>query len=673
MAAATQNPPESRIEVEVRRIRGLLEKNRFAEALTAAGALLAEVPENRDVLYLTAVSQRYLQRIAEAMQTLNRLETAHPEYGRLFQERGHCRRALGDLDGAIAAYRQAVTLDAALPASWNSLQLLYQASGRPAEADAAGRYLAQLKELPPVIVNAASMLNEGDVLGAERVVRHFLQTQGNHVEGMRLLARIGIKLDVLDDAEFLLESVLEFAPQHHAARYEYAGVLTQRHKHARALEEAQTLRGIDPGNRSYRTLYAAACVGLGDHAAALEMFRELLAGDPQDAELHLSAAHALKTLGRQQEAIESYRAAATVSPSFGDAYWSLANLKTYRFTDAEIEQMRTAEEAAATRPVDRYHLCFALGKALEDRGEYRESFGYYARGNAQKKAQSRHQPEAIERNARLQKSLCSREFLASRRGAGSPDPSPIFIVGLPRAGSTLIEQILASHSAVEGTMELADIPRLVQRLQGREPNHQAPRYPAVLAELTPEQLREFGEKYLADTKVYRGGTPRFIDKMPNNFRHVGLIHLILPNARVIDARREPMACCFGNFKQLFASGQEFTYGLDDIARYYLSYVDLMSHWEEVLPGKILRVQHEDVVDDLAGSVRRILDFCGLEFEAQCIEFHKTERSVRTASSEQVRRPIFKEGLDQWRNFEPWLGALKTALGPLMVTPASKIT
>ena len=673
MAAATESPSESRIETEVRRIRGLLGNNRFAEALAGAAAGLAEVPENRDLLYLTAVSQRYLQRTADALQTLNRLEAAHPEYGRLFQERGHCHRALGDFDAAIAAYRQAVALDAALPSSWNSLQMLYQASGRLAEAEAAGRYLAQLKELPPDIVNAASMLNEGDILGAERVVRRFLQTQGNHLEGMRLLAQIGIKLDVLDDAEFLLESVLEFAPEHHAARYEYAGVLTQRHKHARALEEAHKLRGIDPENRSYRTLYAAACVGLGDHTAALQIFRELLLDAPQDAELHLSAAHALKTLGRQQEAVDSYRAAAAAAPGFGDAYWSLANLKTYRFTEEEIGSMRAAEAALVAGPVDRYHLCFALGKALEDRGEYRESFGYYARGNAQKKAQSRHQPEAIERNARLQKSLCTREFLASRRGAGSPDPSPIFIVGLPRAGSTLIEQILASHSAVEGTMELADIPRLVQRLQGREPNQAAPRYPGVLEELTPEQLRQFGEKYLADTKVYRGGKPRFIDKMPNNFRHVGLIHLILPNARIIDARREPMACCFGNFKQLFASGQEFTYGLDDIARYYLSYVDLMHHWEEVLPGKILRVQHEDLVEDLAAQVRRILDFCGLQFEAQCLEFHKTERSVRTASSEQVRQPIFKEGLDQWRHFEPWLGPLKKALAPSTLSPATTIT
>jgi hypothetical protein len=326
--------------------------------------------------------------------------------------------------------------------------------------------------------------------------------------------------------------------------------------------------------------------------------------------------------------------------------------------------MRTEEGNRRTRQVDRYHLCFALGKALEDRGEFAESFGYYERGNALKKAESHYRPEAIERNARWQAQVCTREFFAARFGTGCESPDPIFIVGLPRSGSTLIEQILASHSQVEGTMELAEIPRLVHQLSGREINDESPLYPQVLGTLSAEQLRSFGADYLANTRIYRSGKAFFIDKMPNNFRHLGLIHLILPNARIIDARREPMACCFSNFKQLFANGQEFTYSLADIGRYYRSYVELMDHWDEVLPGKILRMQHEQVVDDLEGSVRRLLDFCGLDFEPACLEFYKNERSVRTASSEQVRRPIFKEGLDQWRNFAPWLGPLTEALGDL---------
>jgi tetratricopeptide (TPR) repeat protein len=665
MAAAHPNPPESRIEAEVRRANGLLKQRQFEQAFECAQALLSEVPENRDVLYLTAVSQRQLGRVADALRTLLRLEQTQADFGRLFQERGHCYRRVGETAAAIAAYQRAVALNGVLEASWRALSELCRSSGQSEQAEAAERELAQLARLPRPVVAATGMLAEGDVFGAERVLREFLQAHGDHIEAMRLLAQIGIRLDVLDDAEFLLESVLTFAPDYHGARYDYAVVLSQRHKYQRALEEATKLLQREPHNRAFRTLYANARVGLGDHEQALRIFRELAAQTPENAELHLSAAHALKTLGRQPESVEAYRAAAATRPSFGDAYWSLANLKTYRFTDEEIARMRAQEAASDTLPVDRYHLCFALGKALEDRTEYAESFHYYARGNAFKRAESRYDADHMERSLKQQAAVCSAEFLAARHGWGCPVADPIFILGLPRAGSTLLEQILASHSQVEGTMELAEIPRLALRLSGREHRRAEGRYPGVLQELSAEQFRRLGEKFIADTQIYRRGKRFFIDKMPNNFRHIGLIHLILPNARIIDARREPMACCFSNFKQLFASGQEFTYGLEDIARYYRNYVELMAHWDTALPGRILRVQHEELVEDLEGNVRRLLEFCGLDFEPQCLEFHKTERSVRTASSEQVRRPIFKEGLDQWRNFEPWLEPLKRALGDLL--------
>ena len=482
-----------------------------------------------------------------------------------------------------------------------------------------------------------------------------------------MLARIGLAHDVLDGADILLEAVLELAPDYRAARYDYAIALLRRHKHSQAVAELEKLLQLEPANRVYRTSYATANVGLGEHERALALYRELLVDAPPGAhagELHLSVAHSLKALGRQQEANDVYRAAAAARRSYGDAYWSLANLKTYRFPEEDISRMRAYEAADGTALVDRFHLCFALGKAFEDRGDYAESFRYYERGNALKKSQTRYRPEPVERNTRLQQSICTREFFAARQNLGSQDPSPIFIVGLPRSGSTLLEQILASHSKVEGTMELADIPRMVLELQGREPEDDNPRYPRVLEELTPDDFLRLGEKYIADTRVYRTDKPLFIDKMPNNFRHIGLIHLILPNAKIIDARRNALACCFSNFKQLFASGQDFTYGLEDIGRYYRTYVELMAHWDSVLPGRILRVEHEAVVDDLEANVRRILEFCGLEFEPQCVEFYKTERSIRTASSEQVRQPIFKEGIDQWRNYEPWLGPLKEALGPL---------
>jgi tetratricopeptide (TPR) repeat protein len=668
-ASDSSGEPKSRIETEVLRLRALLEKGQFASALADAQALLAEVAENRDVWYVVAVSLRYLRRIPEALSTLAQFERLHPDYSRLYQERGHCYVALQEAAPAIQAFLRAVNINPALPASWKALKVLFAMTGQTAEADTAAGHIARLEALPTEIVTATSMFSDGEIFPAERLIRDYLLKHGNHVDAMRLLAKIGMKLEVLDDAEFLLESLLVLAPDYHAARFDYALVLLQRHKHARALEELDRLLKVEPRNRAYRISYATASLGMGSSEQAIELYRAIIAesppGAPESADVHLSVAHALKTLGRQKEAIASYYAAVDCRPGYGDAYWSLANLKTYRFSAEDIARMRAQEEAPATRPEDRYHLCFALGKALEDRAEYADSFRYYERGNALKKAEIRFRIEPIERNAQLQATVCTAQFFAARRGWGCDSIDPIFIVGLPRSGSTLLEQILASHSRVEGTMELPNILRFVGDLEGRANQGDDARYPAILCDVKPEVFRQFGEKYIADTRIYRTNRARFIDKMPNNFRHIGLIHSILPNARIIDARREPMACCFSNFKQLFASGQEFTYGIEDIARYYRSYVQLMRHWDEVLPGRILRVQHEDVVEDLEGNVRRLLDFCGLDFEPACLEFYKTERSVRTASSEQVRRPIFKEGLDQWRNFESWLQPLRAALGDVL--------
>ena len=661
MAAVAPQQPVSRVEQEVRRLRGLLEARQFAECESAARCLLGEVPENRDVLYLLAVSQRYQGRIADALRTLEQFQALHPDYGRLFQERGHCLRAVGQNAPAIAAYQQAVMLNPTLSASWRALEVLYTSGGDANNARLAAANVAKLATLPRAVVEATNFFSEGEIYTAEEVIRRHLLAHPTDIEGMRLLARIGVRLEILDDAEYLLDSILLAHPDYHAARFEYAGVLVQRHKFLQALEQADRLIALEPTNRAYLTIRANACVGLGRHDEALAIYRELAAVGPGDADMHLSIGHALKTLGRQPEAIAAYRDAAVARPDFGDAYWSLANLKTYRFTEEEIARMREKVDARTTAVADRYHLCFALGKALEDRADFAESFAFYDRGNALKKSESRYRIETLERSVERQEEVCTREFFAARGGSGCQRPDPIFIVGLPRAGSTLLEQILASHSQVEGTMELAEIPRLALHLSGREGNTQESQYPAVLTGLPPERLRELGEKFLEDTQILRSGKPRFIDKMPNNFRHIGLLHLMLPNAKIIDARREPMACCFSNFKQLFASGQEFTYSLDDIGRYYRSYLRMMEHWDRVLPGKVLRVQHESVVADLEGNVRRILDFCGLEFEPACLEFWKTARNVRTASSEQVRRPIFTEGLDQWRNFEPWLGPLKDAL------------
>jgi len=653
------------IASEIIRIRALLRQQNFSEALAAGEALAAEAANQRDVLLFVAIAQRHVSRIPDALKTLAILERHHPRFSRLYEERGHCFVFMKQAPQAIETFLTAVNINHALPASWSMLEGLYRMTRQADNAAMAASHVATLRTLPREVVTAIGLFADGELSVAESMVRAYLLEHGNQVEAMRLLARIGIARKVFDDAELLLAAVLELAPGYRVARQEYAGVLVELHKHGPARRELDRLLKDEPDNRLLKTLDAASSVGLGDHERAVKLYRELLQGRPEDADVHLSIAHALKTLGRPQEAIDSYRRAAACRPDFGDAYWSLANLKTYRFTDEELWRLRAAQFAPAIGEVDRYHLCFALGKALEDRQEFAESFRCYERGNALKRAESNYRAEIIENNTRRQIEVCTAEFFANRRGWGLPDPDPIFIVGLPRSGSTLLEQILASHSRVEGTQELANIQQIVQNLLGRDPDLNDPRYPRILAEMNADDFRQLGAQYLADTRIYRSGKPGipfFIDKMPNNFRHLSLIHLMLPNARIIDARREPMACCFSNLKQLFAKGQEFTYSIEDIARYYRTYLELMRHWDRVLPGRVLRIRHEDVVADLAGNVRRLLDFCGLPFEPQCIEFHKTGRSVRTASSEQVRQPINREGLDQWKHFEPWLEPLENGLG-----------
>jgi tetratricopeptide (TPR) repeat protein len=596
-----------------------------------------------------------------ALLTLEELERLQPSFSRLFQERGLCHVQLKQAPEAIDALVRAVNLNTALPVSWDMLVGLFRLTRQAEELRNAEAHVATLAKQPPDVVTANALFADGDLSEAESLIRGFLARHGHHIEAMRLLARIGVERDAYQDAQLLFEGVLDLEPQYHAARYDYAQLLIKRHLHAPALEQTRLLLQAQPDNRVWRTLHAAALVGLGRHEEAIELYRALLVGATQPGELHLSIAHSHKTLGRQAEAIGEYRTAAALRGDYGDAWWSLANLKTYRFEETEIERMAAAEAAHSTAAIDRWHLCFALGKALEDRGEYAVSFDYYARGNALKHAAGQYRPETIELEGRLLRHECTATFFARHHGGGHPARDPIFIVGLPRSGSTLIEQILASHPQVEGTQELANIPRTAAGLQDQD----LP-YPLALAQLDAAGCLRLGAQYLEDTRVYRTDRARFIDKMPNNFRHVGLIQCILPNAVVIDARREPMACCFGNFKQLFAQGQEFTYDIADIARYYRNYLDLMRHWDTVLPARVLRVHHEDVVDDLEGQVRRILDHCGLPFDPACLEFHRTQRSVRTASSEQVRQPIYREGLDQWRQFEPWLVPLREALGDALV-------
>ncbi len=661
-------PPTPRADGAAERLdqaRKLIQSARLGEAITLASSLLdagLEHQELAEALYLLAVAQRLANRHREALATLQRLHGEDSEHARAWQERGHICAAQGWRNEAIAAYARAVERNPALPASWRALAELHERQGNREEARLARERLGFLKQLPPELVHVTDLIHEKKYYKAEQLCRKFLQSNQRHVEAMRLLAEIGTKLKIYDDAEFLLESCVEFAPDHLQARIDYANLLIRKTRFEKAHEQAQRLVAMQPQNRGFKTTLATTLVGLGRFEEGMALYEELLEADPTRSQLHLLAGHARKTMGAFDEAVASYREAYHCRPDFGDAFWSLANTKTYRFSDAELGHIKRYERAPQTAAEDRIHLCFAAGKALEDRAEYEASFGYYERGNALKQQQTGYNPENIEERAGAQIETCTPALFERREGVGLDCRDPIFIVGLPRAGSTLLEQILASHSMVDGTMELHNILALAQRLRGRAAEKTS-RYPGILHDLDDDYFRRFGEQYIEDTRTYRGTAPLFIDKMPNNFVHIGLIRLILPNAKVIDARRNPMACCFSCFQQLFGEGQEFTYGLEEVGRYYRAYVRLMDHWDAVLPGHVLRVMHEDVVDDLETQVRRILDFCELPFEENCIHFHKTERNIRTPSSEQVRQPIYREGVDRWRRFEAHLNPLREALGP----------
>nr|WP_255775272.1 tetratricopeptide repeat-containing sulfotransferase family protein [Microbulbifer sediminum] len=644
----------------LREVRSAMKQQEFNRARGLVEKLAAEYPRDTETLYMLAACQRYLGEFSQALETLDQILALDDRNARAYQERGHNFTGLDDRPAAVSAYRRAVELNPALHASWKGLALGLRQAGEQQEAEHALRQFQHLQKLPPELASAASLLYERKLHKAEQICRGFLQRHRHHPEAMRLLALVGAELGILDDADFLLESCLELYPDFHQARFDYIGVLRKRQKFAAALAQAKKLRE-GQGGRQADILYATQSAMVGDYDTALAIYDSIAAEEPQLANIHLQRGHTLKTIGRATEANDAYRAAYRAREDFGDAYWSLANMKTYRFSDDEVERMRTLQSRPETALEDRYHLCFALGKALEDRKEFAEAFSFYEQGNTLKQQECRYSMGHNRRDTDLQIEHCTPELFARNADSGCPAPDPIFIVGLPRAGSTLIEQILSSHSQVDGTLELHNIMAAARRLDGRRRATETPRYPAVLHDLDSGQLRELGERYIEETRIHRKAAPLFIDKMPNNFRHIGLIKLMLPNAKIIDARRHPVACCFSGFKQLFAEGQEFTYGQETVGEYYRDYVRLMDHWDRVLPGQVLRVHYEAVVDNLEGEVRRILEFCGLPFEEACIEFHATRRAVRTPSAEQVRQPIYRSSTEQWRNFENELSSLKAIL------------
>ena len=658
----------SATEAALGSVKKLMQAGDFGKAENLLLQMLAESPNHGDILYLLAACQRYQKRYTEALESLRRLRLSVPEHSRAYQEIGHVYRGMNQIDAALNSYSQATLINPALEASFRCQIEILRVVNRPELAIRLAELEQQLKELqatPPPLIAVTDLISQGKLVKAEKLCKAFMLKNPKHIEGMRLLADIGMRLGVLDDAEFLLESAVEFSPQSTKARIDYIQVLRKQQKYQTALAHAKILIELDPDNPQFQSVFAVESMQSGDYETALATFDSILEILPEEPVTLTSRGNALKTQGKKDEAIDSYRRAIKKYPAHGEAYYSLANLKLFSFTDKEIAAMESQENNPSVSYMGRVYLDFALGKAYEDMGNFDKAFSYYERGNSSKRSQSRYKSEDLTTEFHAQADVFTEDFVRTNIDSGFKAADPIFIVGLPRSGSTLLEQILASHSKVDGTMELPNILSLAQKLRRGEKMSGTSHYPSVLETLDSETLAAFGESYIADTRVHRGNAPFFIDKMPNNFRHIGLINLILPNAKIIDARRHPMGCCFSAFKQLFHEGQEFSYGLKEVGTYYKDYVDLMDHWDKVLPGQVLRVQYEEVVADLDTQVRRILDYCGLEFEESCINFHETDRSVRTPSSEQVRQPIYQSGVEQWKNFESNLDPLKQALGPVL--------
>jgi tetratricopeptide (TPR) repeat protein len=651
----------------------------LAQALAHTRQLLVERPDlaeaqAREILkaaahpeasLLLGVALRRQGDLAGARAVLTPLAQSQPRAAAVHYETGLVLAALGETRPAIAAFTRATQLQPMSPPAWRALGDQWTVLGDTHAADAAYARQIQASVNDPVLMEAAQALVDGKLAVVERLLRSFLNSHPSDVVAMRMLAEAGTRLGRYGDVEAILARCLELAPSFIPARYNYAIVLYRQNRAAEALPHIETLLADEPQSLAYRNLHAAALSLIGEYDKAIAIYQDVLRIAPEQPLIWLSYGHALRTRGQQSDAVAAYRRSLQQMPGLGEAYFSLANLKTVRFTEADIAAMRSQLARDELSTEDRLHLHYAVGKALEDEADYPQSFTHYLQGAALRRAQTPY--DAQENRARVERSraLFTQAFFAERAGFGHPAQDPIFVVGLPRSGSTLIEQILASHSDVEGTMELPDINVIATRLGHTSAGKATGDYPDRLAGLSADQLRALGEEYLARTRIQRKtGRPLFIDKMPNNFQHVGLIQLILPKAKIIDARRHPMATCFSAFKQHFARGQNFSYDLEELGLYYRDYVQLMTHFDEALPGRVHRSVYEALVEDPEPQVRRLLDYCGLPFEAACLRFYDNDRAVRTASSEQVRRPIFRDGLDQWRRYEPWLDLLKESLGDL---------
>ena len=639
-----------------------------ARAEAQIRAVLVAAPRDPRALLILASAQRRQGFAAEARAVLEPLARAFPKAALTQYELGLCQAASGDARAAAISLRAATAANPDLTDAWKALGDLLFAEGDVAGAQDAFAQQARAAVTDPKLKPAALALYRRDFTTAEALLRQHLATSPETGPALRLLGETYLRQERFDDAETVFEAAVRAEPDHAGGRFSNASALFRQQNAALALPIVQDLLTSKPDEAAYLNLYAALLSLVGDDDKVIAIYEGLLQRYPKQAPIWLNHAHALKTVGRQADALAAYRRCIALAPQSGDAWWGLANLKLAVFDASDIAAMTAQLARPGLAVEDKLNLHFALGKAAEDAGDDDLAFENYAQGAALRLTQRRYDADSVTQDRRRAEALFTPSFFAERREAGDASPDPIFIVGLPRSGSTLIEQILASHSQVQGTMELPTLGLIAQTLERESRGQGGPGLPDALAGLPPSRFAELGAAYLDGARIYRRGSePLFIDKMPNNFRHIGLLHLMLPKAKIIDARRHPMASCFSAFKQHFAQGQGFSYDLTDLGRYYADYVALMSHIDQVLPGRVHRVIYEDLVETVEAEVRRLLAYCGLDFEPACLRFYENTRAVRTVSSEQVRRPIYREGLDHWKRFEAHLGPLKDGLGPALQT------
>jgi predicted Zn-dependent protease len=652
------------VDFKLIRVASLLERDPAAAAREAALIVRAH-PGHAAATLLLGAAHRNCGDPQAAIAVFTALAAAQPASAVIQLELGRALAAQGHAAQARLALERSTELAPDLAPAWRELSMLHAARGDTLACDAAYARFEQLSPEDGRLREAATAIENETLTIADGLLRRALAQAPQDVGVLRLLARVAGEREDYCEAERLLGECLRLAPGYSRARLDLVLLLQRQLKGDPMLPLLERLLALEPDNLRYRALQADAHYLLGRTERATQILQTLVREFPDKEFVWLHYGHTLRSAGAQAAAIEAYRKCIEINPGFGAAWFALANLKTFRFSPDDVRAMQTQLARSDLSHDDRGHFEFTLGEALENARDFAAAFAHYASGNALRRAVIRYDRDDTRHLVERSQALYTREFFAAREGWGFQSPEPIFIVGLPRSGSTLVEQILASHSQVEGTRELTDVLGFTLELGAREEPGKPVTYPQPVAALTATELTALGERYLAQTRPHRLlGRPRFIDKMGGNFMHVGLIHLMLPNARIIDVRRSPLGCCFSNFKQNYHRGLLFSYSLEDLGHHYREYVRVMAHFDQVLPGRVYRVHYEHVVADLEGEVRRLLDYCGLPFEEQCLRFHETRRAVQTVSSEQVRQPLYTEGVEQWRNFEPWLGPLKDALGEL---------